>query len=356
MLNTNKNFLLLALLCGLGPCAALAQPSCYENLLQKGQAKYDNGLYADAILRWQAALDDCPELTAAHRETLRQKIAAARNPQPVKPAMELPEMVLVQGGNFQMGSNDGSGDEKLVHTVSVGNFYLAKYELTLALFKAFIDATAYTTDAEKENSSKVFENGTWVSKTGVNWRCDAEGKIRPAGEYKHPVLHVSWNDATAYCAWLSKQTGQKWRLPTEAEWEYAARSGGKVEKWAGFNEESQLARYANFCDSNCGFSWKTSGQNDGYALTAPVGRFQPNGLGLYDMSGNVWEWCSDWYDSDYYKNSPAANPAGPATGSLRVCRGGSWDSPPPDCRTAFRAFIASDDGVSYLGFRPARSP
>ena len=251
-------------------------------------------------------------------------------------------MVFVQGGTFQMGSDD-SDSEKPVHTVTVSDFYMGKYEVTVAEFKAFVDATSYKTDADKSGSSTVYRNNTWETQKGVNWKYDTRGNLRPSNEYNHPVLHVSWNDAVAYCEWLSKKTGQTYRLPTEAEWEYAAGGGSTNRtKWAGTNAESDLRRYANY-----------DGNQDGHLLTAPVGSLQANGLGLHDMSGNVWEWCSDWKDA--YSSSAQINPTGPASGSLRVLRGGSWYDAPQYCRVAFRHYFTPGNRFFNVGFRLART-
>jgi sulfatase modifying factor 1 len=252
-------------------------------------------------------------------------------------------MVLIKGGMFEMGSDKGI-DEMPLHRVTVSDFYLAKYELTIAEFKAFVDATGYKTDADKEGSSYVYTND-WKEQKGVNWKYDTRGNLRPSNEYNHPVVHVSWNDAVAYCEWLSKETGLKYRLPTEAEWEYAAGGGSNGRtQWSGTSNESTLIRYANY-----------SGNQDGYANTAPVGSLQANFLNLYDMTGNVLEWCSDWYGSNYYYSSPSKNPTGPASGSYRVQRGGAWHYNPESCRVADRFFVSSSYRSLNAGFRLART-
>jgi sulfatase modifying factor 1 len=253
-------------------------------------------------------------------------------------------MVLIPSGTFQMGSTDGESDEKPAHSVTVSSFYLGKHEVTVTEFKAFIDATGYKTDADKAGNSYVYTD-TWKEQSGVNWKYDTRGNLRPSSDYNHPVVHVSWNDAVEYCKWMSKKTGKTYRLPTEAEWEYAAGGGASNRtKWAGVSDENRLNRYAN-----------TNGNQDGYATTAPVGSLQPNALGLHDMSGNVWEWCSDWYDSDYYKNSPSSNPTGPSSGSYRVLRGGSWNDYPQNCRVANRSYNSPGNRSSGIGFRLART-
>lgn len=253
-------------------------------------------------------------------------------------------MKLIRGGTFQMGSADGSDDEKPVHSVTLSDFYLGIYEVTVAEFKTFIDATGYRTDADKEGTSRVYTD-TWKDQSGVNWKYDTRGNLRPSSESNHPVVHVSWNDAVEYCKWLSKKTGKTYRLPTEAEWEYAAGGGANNRtKWAGTSDENNLGRYANY-----------TGNQDGHALTAPVGRLQVNTLGLYDMSGNILEWCSDWYKSDYYQSSPVSDPAGPESGSFCALRGGSWSGNPRHCRVADRNYAAPENRFFDSGFRLART-
>jgi formylglycine-generating enzyme required for sulfatase activity len=279
---------------------------------------------------------------------------------------ELPAMVYVQGGTFEMGSTEGDSDEKPVHTVTVSDFYIGRFEVTVEAFSEFVQATDYRTDAEKGDGSYIHENGNWTKKAGINWRYDATGKRRPSSEYNHPVIHVSWNDAVAYCNWLSQQHSYEpvytikgdqvtanweangYRLPTEAEWEFAARSRGGRDKWSGTSQGSELASYGNHWESG-------SNDKDGYEHTAPVGSFRTNDLGLHDMSGNVWEWCWDWYDSDYYSNSSSRNPRGPSTGSNRVLRGGSWYDVPAYLRCANRYGISPDFRSYFIGFRLTRA-
>jgi formylglycine-generating enzyme required for sulfatase activity len=273
-------------------------------------------------------------------------------------------MLLIRGDTFQMGSTVGD-DEQPVHNVTVRDFYLGKYEVTVTEFKAFIDATGYTTDAEKKNGEGSYlwnsTDSKWELKPGINWRHDAEGKRRPLSEYNHPVIHVSWNDATEYCKWLSRQSGKTYRLPTEAEWEYAAGNGSRHTKYSWGNGDPSGKNGGNVADESKrpgdGSTWTTKfeGYNDGYWYTAPVGSYNPNDFGLHDMTGNVWEWCSDWYSADYYKNSPSSNPTGPTSGSYRVRRGGSWLSYPRYCRVAYRYGDAPGGRGNNTGFRLART-
>ena len=265
-------------------------------------------------------------------------------------------MVFVKGGTFSMGSpsteaDRGSDEEQ--HEVEVSDFYIAQHELTVADFKKFIDATGYKTDAEKAGTSWVFTT-EWKEQSGVNWKCDTKGNLRPANEYNHPVIHFSWNDAVAYCQWRSKQTSLLYRLPTEAEWEYAARGGGKTVLF-GNGKNIADPKEINF-NGSASYKKNYSVAGEYRAKTIPVGSLNsPNALGLHDMSGNVWEWCSDWYGSDYYKSSPSKDPTGPSSGSGRVIRGGSWGGHPQDCRAAFRYNYAPGDRDNFVGFRLART-
>jgi formylglycine-generating enzyme required for sulfatase activity len=269
------------------------------------------------------------------------------NEAPVPDNTEISDnMVFIPGGTFQMGSEDGDIEEKPVHTVTVSSFYMSKYELTVAEFKQFIEATGYKTDADKQGCSYVWTGSKYEKKKGMNWRCDVKGNPRPTSEYNHPVIHVSWNDAAAYCQWKSKTTGKNYRLPTEAEWEYAAGGGDPKSRsrtlWAGTSEEGQVGPFANYNGKNGA---------DQYDYTAPVGSLKPNALGLYDMSGNIWEWCSDRYDN--YAADAQTNPTGATSGSFRVLRGGGWYFFSRYCRVACRGFDEPDYCCDLIGFRLA---
>jgi len=267
-------------------------------------------------------------------------------------------MVLIPSGTFQMGSTDGENDEKPLHTVAVSSFYLSKYEVTVAEFRTFIEASGYRTDAEKEGSSRGYEGTEWKDVKDRNWRHDPEGKPAPDN---HPVINVSWNDTQEYARWLSQKTGYSYRLPTEAEWEYTAGNGARHTKYSWGDGGPNGKNGGNVADESknpsSGSVWSTKfdGFNDGYWYTAPVGSYNPNDFGLFDMTGNVWEWCSDWYGSDYYAKSPSKDPTGPSSGSYRVIRGGSWCSFPQNCRVAFRGNDAPGSRNDYVGFRLART-
>lgn len=248
------------------------------------------------------------------------------------------EMVLIPAGEFQMGSNDGfrRDDEKPVHTVYLNAFYMDKYEVTNAQYRRFVKETGH-----KEPKGFSFVNG--YLHRGFNPWSDENFN----GD-NQPVVCVSWDDAKAYAEWAGK------RLPTEAEWEKAARGGLVNNKYVWGNSNPPKGA-GNLTDRstrkvfpNLGFF---IGYDDGYTYTAPVGKFEPNGYGLYDMAGNVSEWCADWFDSDYYSRSPNQNPKGPESGATQthVIRGGSWISVPDYFRVAFR-WSCKDVDDSY-GFR-----
>ena len=287
-------------------------------------------------------------------------------------------MVFIQGGTFQMGDQfgDGYSNEKPVHSVTLSNFQLSRYEVSVEEFSQFVNATGYKTDAEKGDGSYVVnDKGDWVKRSGVNWRHDATGKTRPSGEYDHPVIHVSWNDAVAYCNWLSDQhqlqrvytiqsdqvkanwNADGYRLPTEAEWEYAARSKGKKYKYAWGNSTTPNANIGDEAAKRQ-YSWTGiwEGYNDGYVHTAPVNRFEQGDLGLFNMTGNVLEWCWDWYGSDYYESSKnATDPHGPSFGARRVLRGGSWNGRPAVVRASYRYDYTPEYRLNGIGFRLARA-
>jgi formylglycine-generating enzyme required for sulfatase activity len=216
------------------------------------------------------------------------------------------DMVFVEGGTFMMGSNDGEDDENPIHSVTLDSFYIGKFQVTQAQWKAIMGY----------NPSQF------------------KGDVLPVEE-------VSWNDAQEFIEKINQKTSKKYRLLTEAEWEYAARGGNKSRgyQYAGSDNINEVAWYYD---------------NAGYQKH-PVGQKKANELGIFDMSGNVWEWCEDGYDEDYYKNSPSKNPKGSSSGSYRVDRGGGWFSDSKYCRVAYRNYGTLEDRLSYLGFRIALS-
>jgi formylglycine-generating enzyme required for sulfatase activity len=227
--------------------------------------------------------------------------------------------------------------------------------VTVGQFRKFVEAEGYRTEGERDGNG-----GYGFNAAGDKFEQKPEYTWRNAGFPQtddHPVVNVSWNDAVAFGEWLSRKEGTRYRLPTEAEWEYACRAGSTT-RWYHGNDEDGLAQVGNVADATAKAKFPnvgTIGATDGYVFTAPVGRFQANGFGLYDMHGNVWEWCADWYDEKYYERSPSEDPAGPATGSFRVFRGGSWIDDAWGCRAAGRFGREPSIRYYYLGFRLART-
>lgn len=223
------------------------------------------------------------------------------------------EMVKVPGGCYKMGCGKWAGkceqNDKPVKKVCLPPFEIGKYEVTQEQWEIIMGY----------NPSE-FKNGK-----------------------QFPVENVSWNDIQEFIRRLNILTGKNYCLPTEAQWEYAARSRGKPEKYAGFSEDGKLDQYANFCDKNCLYSWAKSGNyDDGFANTSPVGNYKPNGLGIYDMTGNVWEWCQDLY---------YGNHEGPFDGIHRVTRGGGWFNSVEGCRAVFRTSSKPGHRNFAKGFR-----
>ncbi len=233
------------------------------------------------------------------------------------------EFVLIRGGTFTMGSPEGEvghqSDETL-HRVKVSNFYMAKYEVTVAEFRKFVAATGY------------------------QWN---EGANQ--GETNDPVVNVSWYDVTAYCKALSAKRGKVYRLPTEAEWEYACRAGSRTPFNTGENLTTNQANY----DGNYPYNGNPTGVYR--RNTVAVNSFAPNAYGLYNMHGNVWEWCSDWYGGTFYDDCKAqgvvTNPTGPSTGSDCVIRGGCRLTNAEYCRSASRSDDFPAGRVGGIGFR-----
>jgi serine/threonine-protein kinase len=225
-------------------------------------------------------------------------------------------MVYIPPGEFAMGSNDYD-DEKPPHSVYLDGYWMGKHEVTFAQYDKYCEET---------QKKKPDDRG--------------------CGRGNRPVIYVSWNEASAYCDWLSNRTGLSFKLPTEAQWEKAARGiDGHKYPWGNHGPYYNGKYYANYDPGKY--------EEDGFKSTAPVGSF-PQGAspyGLLDMAGNVWEWCGDWYDKNYYKNSPKNNPTGPESGSVRVVRGGGWSSYAGNLRCAVRGNGRPSERVNDLGFR-----
>lgn len=260
------------------------------------------------------------------------------------------DFVYVQAGTFKMGDNFGGGEsrERPVHSVYLDAFYIGKYEVTNGDWKKFQADPGYA-------DPKFWPNGYIVPKDQSPYWNQAQnhGGGTPNSD-DYPVLGVNWDAATAYCNWLSAKTGKKYRLPTEAEWEKAARGTDQRRfPWGNTIDPS----YANFV----GAQKFDTGQKVGYYDGSKRGDFQTSSgaspYGAMDMGGNVMEWCQDWYGRNYYASSPRKNPQGPASGAFRVVRGGSFFMEPQDQRIYARsAAWPSFQGHRMIGFRAAREP
>jgi formylglycine-generating enzyme required for sulfatase activity len=289
-------------------------------------------------------------------------------------------MILVEGGSFRMGDvfGDGDEDEQPVHQVRLDSYFIGRHEITVGEFRAFADSTDYVSTAEAGDGALVFneEARKQIRKQDANWR----NPYHQQGD-RHPVVCVSWYDAIAYCNWRSEQEGLEpaysgsgdgivcdftangYRLPTDAEWEYAARSRGKERRYAWGEGDPVVdgTKYANIRDEafKARFPFAEDiwpgGYDDGHVFTAPVGSFTPNDLGIYDLSGNVYEWCWDWFDRGYYADSPIDNPRGPASGSERCCRDIGFGCPLLYVRVLSRGLAPPDYRAEHVGFRLARS-
>lgn len=276
---------------------------------------------------------------------------------------------MIPAGHFQMGDAFGEGyradGETPVHGVSLEAFSLDVTTVTNRMFARFVGASGYRTESEIYGSSAVFHldaqakradilghaAGTpwWLNIRGADWAHPTGPQSAWQDIPDHPVVQVSHNDALAYCRWAGR------RLPTEAEWEYGARGGLDSQRYAWGNELLGNGGQ-HMCNIWQGTFPTLNTQDDGFTATAPVKSYAPNGFGLYEMAGNVWEWCADWFLPRYYENSPSDNPQGPSIGSGRVMRGGSHlchDSYCNRYRVAARSQNSPDSATSNCGFRTA---
>ena len=343
--------------------------------------------FAIAILTGSAVfMTGCSDTTTNNSPAVSQTQATDNSPAIQVVGFETDHMAWIPGGTFAMGSDDEKPDERPIHQVNVAGFWMDKTEVTNRQFAEFVNGTKYVTVAEQKPDpldfpgvpadklvpgAVVFDpppgnvplnnhRAWWVWRQGADWQHPTGPDDSIDGMEEHPVVNVCWFDAMAYAEWMTERTGVKHRLPTEAEWEFAARGGldGKKYIW-GEELKPDEKCIANF------WQGRFPNQNtteDGFRMSAPVGQFSANGYGLYDMAGNVWEWCMDWYRADYYGESPKVNPKGPATSfdpnepntAKRITRGGSFLCSELYCtgyRPAARMKTSPDTGLSHTGFR-----
>lgn len=294
------------------------------------------------------------------------------------------KFVLIPSGEFVMGSDESAealaqqypqydhkrfvelSDEGPAHKVRITHpFYLGQYEVTVGEFRRFVEASGYLPESEADGTGGYGYNPDYDP--AKSSRGDAfEGRNQkyswrnpgfPQDE-RHPVVNVTWNDAVAMCKWLSKTEGRIYRLPTEAEWEYAGRAGTRTRYYSGDDPQSLLSA-ANVFDVDAAKNWQQWKKfaldgPDGFAFTAPVGSFAPNAFGLYDIHGNAWEWTADWHDDKYYTYSPVDDPQGPANGTVRVRRGGSWHTWSFYARSSYRNWNSQDTRYTLVGMRLLR--
>jgi len=256
-------------------------------------------------------------------------------------------MVWVRPGKFQMGDNDHEG-EGPAHEVEITRpLAVSVHEVTVGQFRAFVDDTGHITDAEKDGKGWGYDQATSKFVQGAQYGWKNAGWDQTD---RHPVVNVSWNDAMKFCAWLSKKDNATYDLPTEAEWEFFCRAGGTSRYSCGDDMEKLIA-VGNVADASFRKRFPTFASikgDDGFVFTAPVGRFQRNAFGLYDMHGNVWEWCKD--ARRVYQKQAVKDPVGPAEGP-RVLRGGSWFDDPENCRCSCRSDKPPSEFDVYIGFR-----
>lgn len=265
---------------------------------------------------------------------------------------DCPEMVVIPAGSFDMGSPDSEkerdDDEGPVHRVNVAAFALSKTEITRGQFAAFVKKTKY----DAGDKCWTFADGKFQEREG-DWR--KPGYLQ---DDKHPVTCVSWNDAHAYAKWMSSKTAKQYRLPTEAEWEYAARGNTTSSRYWGDNPD-EACKYGNVTDITAkeqipgSLSWLAHNCTDGFAYTAPVGSFNANAFKLKDMLGNVWEWTEDSYHASY-AGAPVDGSAWQGEDAKHALRGGSWNSDPQNVRAAVRYSNKPALRFSIFGFRLAR--
>ncbi|MGX5653048.1 formylglycine-generating enzyme family protein [Hydrogenophaga borbori] len=310
-------------------------------------------------------------------------LAACAAPPPATDTLGI-AFVRVPAGEFSMGSDEpasrlaasypglepsrfeGLSDEAPVHRVRITRpFEMARHEVTVGQFRAFLQRSGHVPESIADGTggygyNPAYDPATTPRRDAFEGRSPRYSWQNPgfAQGDDHPVVNVTWNDATALARWLTQQEGRTYRLPTEAEWEYACRAGGTGRYQHG-DDPAGLVRVGNTFDEDAAANWpawrdRALPGRDGHAFTAPVGSYAPNAFGLHDLHGNVWEWVSDWYGEDYYARSPTEDPQGPADGSVKVRRGGSWHTWPLYARCGFRNWNTVQTRYTLVGIRLVR--
>lgn len=256
---------------------------------------------------------------------------------PVVSTFPKPEMLSLAGGMFVMGDKNDNTGNAIAHEVTLDSFYISKDEVTIDQFRWFIKETEYQTTAEKKGFSFVFLNGQWDTGKNISWRYDVHGKLIDTNVRNLPVVHVSWIDANEYCKWLSKKDTSKYRLPTEAEWEFAAKGGNKSKNFA-FSGSDNIEDVG----------WYKNNSGDSIHL---IRKKMANELGLYDMSGNASEWCFDSYSKEFYKTGPIKDPINSDSSVQKVIRGGASGTELKFCSNSYRYYFNADVTGGNIGFR-----
>ncbi|MFW6114119.1 MAG: formylglycine-generating enzyme family protein [bacterium] len=320
-----------------------------ENGARYAATRFDPGF--SGVMRKLKAAKHLPRV----KPKVEPKTAVRKGSPAVENSLGM-KLIKIPAGTCVMGSNDYS-DERPKHRITISKpFLLGAHEVTVSQFRRFIYAARYKTEMERG----LVPRWGW-DETTSQLLCKPKHSWQDPGYWQpseHPAVNVSWNDANAFCEWLSDQEGSRYRLPTEAEWEYACRAGTTTRYNCG-NDPEKLVRVGNVPDRSLRAVMHPSrnhgalilSASDGWVTTAPVGSFHPNAFGLYDMHGNVREWCSDWYKRDYYAASPSTDPKGPATGTCHVLRGGSWFT---FCSSSYRGRLTRGVSHNVTGFRVAR--
>jgi sulfatase modifying factor 1 len=279
---------------------------------------------------------------------------------------ELPPALALAFPQYEQQRFGELADEAPVHRVRISRpFLLGRHEVTVGQFRRFVEASGHVPESVADGTGGYGYNpayGPAASQRGdlfegrdpkYSWQAPGF-----AQDDTHPVLNVTWNDAVAMGRWLSRHEGHAYRLPTEAEWEYACRAGSATRYHNGDSPQA-LALIANTFDADAARHWPAMRSHalpasDGHAFTAPAGSFEPNAFGLHDMLGNAWEWTADWHDDSYYAQSPSADPQGPADGAVRVRRGGSWHTWALYSRCSYRNWNSAQTRYTLVGIRLLR--
>lgn len=338
-------------------------------LVHEGEAEQGRRIIAEAVKECEAGKGDVGECAQWMKSLQGLKALTDAYPEKKTYVNSIGmKLVRIPAGEFLMGSPKGEidwlrltfkmiwreghkqwfQDELPLHPVRhTVPYYIGATEVTVGQFRQFVKETKHKTDSERGEGGMIFskKDNRWVSKKEIKWD-NTPWRIQE----DQPVVFVSWNDAVAFCKWLTRKEKRTYRLPTEAEWERACR-GGSVWRRYPWGDRLPGDRDSNFGDGESKLPESLTTVNDGYQYVSPVGSYPANGYGLYDMSGNVMEWIEDRYDRNYYENSPVDDPKGPATGNSRLNKGGNFYASPADDRCAFRGFSGPEMSFWNLGFR-----